>query len=154
MQRSIPQWQQLLARAVAAHQAGNLEQAKTLYQSVLQANKNQFDALHMLAVIEAQRGNFSESVTRLTEALRVQPKATDALINLGRMQGELGRYDEATKTYKADPKQSFIQLSAAGQAKWAKDTSAIDAEWVKQGSGREKVLTKFKELLAEAKAGK
>jgi len=62
--------------------------------------------------------------------------------------------DEAMKTYKADPKQSFIELSAAGKAKWAKNTETIDAEWVKQGGGRDKVLAKFNEILAQVNAGK
>lgn len=61
---------------------------------------------------------------------------------------------EAIATYKGDPKHSFIQLSPAAQAKWAKDTAAIEADWVKQSPGRDKVLAKFKELLAESKPGK
>lgn len=60
---------------------------------------------------------------------------------------------EAIKTYKADPKHSFIQLSPAAQAKWTKSTQAIEADWVKQAPGRDKVLAKFKELLAQVKAG-
>lgn len=60
---------------------------------------------------------------------------------------------EAIKTYKADPKHSFIQLSPAAQAKWAKNAAAIEADWVKERPGRDKVLAKFKELLAQVKAG-
>lgn len=62
--------------------------------------------------------------------------------------------NEAVTTFKADPKQSFIQLSPAAQAKWAQDAASIEADWVKEGAGRDKVLAKFKELLAEVKAGK
>jgi TRAP-type transport system periplasmic protein len=61
---------------------------------------------------------------------------------------------EAIAKYKADPKQKFLDISPAAQAKWAKDTAAIEADWVKQSPGRDKVLAKFKELLAEVKAGK
>jgi TRAP-type transport system periplasmic protein len=60
---------------------------------------------------------------------------------------------EAVTTYKADPKHSFIQLSPAMQAQWAKDTAAIETDWVKQSPGRDKVLAKFTELLAQVKAG-
>jgi TRAP-type C4-dicarboxylate transport system substrate-binding protein len=74
---------------------------------------------------------------------------------MSRKQGAL--FDQLTsdgvKTYKADPKHSFIQLSPAAKAKWAKSTAAIEADWVKQSPGRDKVLAKFKELLAQAKAG-
>lgn len=61
--------------------------------------------------------------------------------------------NEAVAAYEADPKQSFIRLSPAAQAKWAQDTASIEGDWVKQGPGRDKVLAKFEELLAEVKAG-
>jgi protein O-GlcNAc transferase len=95
----IPQIQQMLARAVAAHQAGNLAQAEFLYKAVLQADKKQFDALHMLGVIEGQRGNFAAGIELLDRALRIRPKSPDALVNLGRIQGELEKYTEAAVTY-------------------------------------------------------
>jgi protein O-GlcNAc transferase len=104
----IPQIQQMLARAVAAHQAGNLAQAEFLYKTVLQVDKRQFDALHMLALIEAQRGNLAESARRLQEVLRIKPNSADALVNLGRMQSEL--HDDAaaiksfTRALALDPK--------------------------------------------------
>ena len=99
MQHTISQSQQILARAVAAHQAGNIAQAEFLYKLVLQADKKQFDALHMLGIIEAQRGNFAAGLRRIQEALRIRPKSVDALINLGRMQSELGNDADAAKTY-------------------------------------------------------
>ena len=111
MQPSIPQSQQILARAVAAHQAGNIAQAEFLYKMVLQTDKKQFDALHMLGLIEAQRGNFSAGLARITDALRVRPNAAEALINLGRIQSELGDPVAAVATYKkalaADPKSAL-----------------------------------------------
>jgi protein O-GlcNAc transferase len=111
MQTTIPQSQQILARAVAAHQAGNIAQAEFLYKMVLQADKKQFDALHMLGLIEAQRGNFAAGLTRIKDALRVRPNAPEALINLGRIQCELGDQTAAIATYKkalaADPKSAL-----------------------------------------------
>jgi protein O-GlcNAc transferase len=111
MQPSIPQSQQILARAFAAHQAGNIAQAEFLYKMVLQTDKKQFDALHMLGLIEAQRGNFSAGLARITDALRVRPNAPEALINLGRIQSELGDPAAAVATYKkalaADPKSAL-----------------------------------------------
>lgn len=91
----------------------------------------------------------------------LSPRAQQILLDasgetMSRKDGAL--YDrltnEAVTAYKADPKQSFVDLSSAMQAKWAKDAAAIEGDWVKQASGRDKVLAKFKELLAEAKADK
>jgi protein O-GlcNAc transferase len=110
-QTTIPQSQQILARAVAAHQAGNIAQAEFLYKMVLQTDKKQFDALHMLGLIEAQRGNFTAGLTRIQDALRVRPNALEALINLGRIQSELGDQAAAVASYrkalKADPKSAL-----------------------------------------------
>jgi protein O-GlcNAc transferase len=111
MQPSILQSQQILARAIAAHQAGNIAQAEFLYKMVLQADKKQFEALHMLGLIEAQRGNFAAGLIRIRDALRVRPNAPEALINLGRIQSELGDQAAAVATYKkalaADPRSAL-----------------------------------------------
>ena len=99
MQHPISKIQQTLAQAFAAHQAGNIAQAELLYKLVLQTDRKQFDALHMLGLIEGQRGNFAAGVRRLNEALRITPNSRDALINLGRMQSELGNHADAVRTY-------------------------------------------------------
>jgi protein O-GlcNAc transferase len=90
---------QVLAQAVAAHQAGNIEAAERLYKRVLQADRKQFDALHMLGVIEGQRGNFAGGLRLLNDALRIRPDAADALINLARMHSELGDNAKAVVSY-------------------------------------------------------
>jgi protein O-GlcNAc transferase len=100
MKPSSFQIEGMLARAFAAHQAGNLAAAESLYRQVLQADKKQFDALHMLGVLKGQRGNFTAGLRRLNEALRVRPNSIDALINRGRMQSELGDDAGAVATYK------------------------------------------------------
>ena len=75
MQPPKTQSQQILGRAFAAHQAGNIVEAEFLYKLVLQADKRQFDALNMLGVIAGQRGNFAAGLARFNEALRVRPKS-------------------------------------------------------------------------------
>ena len=100
MQHSVANIQEMLARAVAAHQAGNFDLAEVLYNQVLKADRKQFDALHMLGVIEGQRGNYSAGLRRLKDALRIRPNAPDALINLGWMQSELGDAAAAIASYK------------------------------------------------------
>jgi len=117
MQHSITQSQQLLAQAVAAHQAGHIAQAEALYKRVLQQDKQQFDALHMLGVIEAQRGNFAAGIERINKALRIRPQSVDALINLGRMLSELGKQSEAAEIYQKiltlDPRSLLAHNSLA-----------------------------------------
>jgi len=100
MHASAPQLQQMLARAIAAHRAGDIAQAESLYQLVLQADKTQFEALHLLGIIEGQRGNFAAGLRRINEALRVRPDSAAALVNLGRMQSGLGDDASALVAYK------------------------------------------------------
>jgi tetratricopeptide (TPR) repeat protein len=90
---------QVLARAFAAHQAGQIAEAEFLCTQVLRVDKTQFDALHMLAMIEARRGNFAAGLRRIDEALRVRPNTVDALINRGCMQSALGDAAGALATY-------------------------------------------------------
>src|SRR5215472_2079802 len=108
---------QMLARAVAAHQGGNIGQAELLYKLVLRADKSQFDALHMLAILEGQRGNFAVALRHIRQALRVRPKSVDALLNLGRIQSELGDDAGAIATYEKvlalEPKSVLAHLNFA-----------------------------------------
>jgi TRAP-type C4-dicarboxylate transport system substrate-binding protein len=90
----------------------------------------------------------------------LSPQARDVLLKasgetMSRKQGVL--FDRLTSEgvakYSSDPKHKIVNLSPAMQAKWSKDAAAIEADWIKQSPGRDKVLAKFKELLAQAKAG-
>jgi hypothetical protein len=67
MQQSITSTDRVLARAFAAHQAGNAGEAELLYKLVLQADPRQFDALYMLAIIEAQLGYFAGGLRRISD---------------------------------------------------------------------------------------
>jgi tetratricopeptide (TPR) repeat protein len=100
MQPSISSPDRVLARAFAAHQAGNAGEAEFLYKLVLQADPRQFDALHMLAIIEGQRGNFAGGLRHINQALRIRPNSVDALINLGLMQSKVGDNAGALAAYK------------------------------------------------------
>lgn len=90
----------------------------------------------------------------------LSPQARDVLLKvsgeaMSRKQGVL--FDRLTSEgvakYSSDPKHKIVNLSPAMQAKWSKDAAAIEADWIKQSPGRDKVLAKFKELLTQAKAG-
>jgi predicted O-linked N-acetylglucosamine transferase (SPINDLY family) len=83
---------------MAAHRAGQLDMAATLYRQVLSFSKKQFAPLHMLGVIEGQRGNLAEGIRQIGKALKVNPDSSDAWLNIGRMQAELGDLAAAEKS--------------------------------------------------------
>ncbi len=51
-------------QALAAHRAGDLARAESLYRLVLAGDAKQFDAMHMLGVVAGQRGDYRESLDK------------------------------------------------------------------------------------------
>lgn len=72
----------LLAKAVALHQSGRLDEAAKLYQVILEDMPGQFDAAHLLGVIALQEGRFKDAEDRIGAALRIDPTNGAALSNL------------------------------------------------------------------------
>ena len=72
----------LLPQAVALHQAGRLEQAAAMYESILRDMPDQFDAAHMLGVVAMQEGRLGDAQRQIELALRIKPNDQSALVNL------------------------------------------------------------------------
>ena len=85
----------MLARAIAAHLAGQLPVAAGLYQDILRLDRKQADALHLLGMLLCQIGQFADAEGLLREAVRVQPKAADFHANLAYALQSQGKSDEA-----------------------------------------------------------
>jgi tetratricopeptide (TPR) repeat protein len=86
---------QAIQQAVALHQQGRLDEASSLYTRVLKAQRDNFDALHLLGMLNHQRGKAGEAYRLITAALKVQPRSADALSNLALVLHALKRSDEA-----------------------------------------------------------
>jgi tetratricopeptide (TPR) repeat protein len=89
-----------LARAVAEHRAGRLDEAEKLYRSVLARDPQSFDPVNMLGAIALQRGDAIEAERRILEALDMRPQHPVALSNLGNALCQLGRWDDAVERYR------------------------------------------------------
>ncbi|HEY3917210.1 MAG TPA: TRAP transporter substrate-binding protein [Stellaceae bacterium] len=70
---------------------------------------------------------------------------------LGRAWDEVA--DEARKAAEADPKQQVVTPTAAATEKWKALVAPVNADWVKNTPGGEKVLMAFHAYLAQVKAG-
>ena len=86
---------QTLQQALALHQQGRLDEAEKLYSRVLKADRNQFDALHLLGMLNHQRGKAGEAYRLLSAALKVHPRAPEALSNFAMVLVSLKREAEA-----------------------------------------------------------
>ena len=70
-----------LQQALAAQQAGRLDDAIARYEAALAIAPDHFDALHMLGVSQFQRGNFDRALELVDRALRVRPGDPGARFN-------------------------------------------------------------------------
>ena len=84
-----------MRRAIAAHQAGNLPEAETLYKLVLTVDKKHFVALLMLGILNGQLGNYEEAERLLRSAARINSNDPGCHFNHGNALAALQRYDEA-----------------------------------------------------------
>jgi len=81
--------------ALAAHQAGRLDEAESLYKQILSIQPNFFDALHLSGVLAHQRGRSEEAVERIAKAIEINPTFVDAHKNLATVLMALARFGEA-----------------------------------------------------------
>jgi tetratricopeptide (TPR) repeat protein len=89
---------QAIQQAVTLHQQGRFDEAEKLYTRVLKAQRDNFDALHLLGLLNHQRGKPGEAYRLMTAALKVKPQSADALSNLALVLHALKRSEEALAT--------------------------------------------------------
>ena len=89
----------LLVQAVALHRALRLAEAEPLYQRILTAQPNHFDALHMLGVIRHQQGRNPEALDLIGRALAARPSSAWAHSNIGLVLRALTRHAEAVASF-------------------------------------------------------
>lgn len=106
-----------LRRALARHQAGDLETAAAGYRDVLALDAEQADALHLLGVIADQQGRPAEAVELIRRAIRRNPNEAGFHGNLGNALLGLQQTAEAELAYHAalalDPAQAEWQYNLA-----------------------------------------
>jgi glycosyltransferase involved in cell wall biosynthesis len=114
--------EQALGMALQYHQAGQFDQADSIYLELLDVNANDFVALHLHGVVLHQRGDFSQAEEFLRRALVVNNVTPAAHHNLGNVYLSQGRIDEAracfTKAITLDPnfELALVQLTTLDKA--------------------------------------
>ena len=89
-----------LEQAFQAHQKGDVDMARALYQSILSEDPTFADALHLLGILEMQTGNIEEAIQRLYEATSQAPDNVSFWGNLGNALRSSGRWTEAQSAWK------------------------------------------------------
>ena len=90
---------QLLSIALQHHQSGNLQQAESLYNQILQNDPNHVDALHLLGVIASQVGKNDTAVELMSKAINIMPSSPELYSDLGNVFKAKGKLDKARENY-------------------------------------------------------
>ena len=86
---------QSVEQAATLQRSGRLHEADRIYNAVLAADPQHFDALHLSGVLKYQQGRAVEALRLVAAALAIRPASADALMNHGVVLEALKRHDEA-----------------------------------------------------------
>ncbi|MDP1980135.1 tetratricopeptide repeat protein [Undibacterium sp.] len=90
---------QLLQKALALHQGGQLPEAEAIYLQILAINARHFEALQFLGMIKRSQGELQQSLDLLTQAASINPAHTIIHASIGNVLLDLERHTEAISSY-------------------------------------------------------
>ncbi len=93
--------QALLDKAVTLHQAGHIEEAKAIYQSILRKQPKNADAHNYLGLAYHQQGDHEQGLRALRKAIALFAGNPHFHYNAGVVAQALGRLDEALEYYQS-----------------------------------------------------
>ncbi len=91
---------EMLAVALAHHQAGRFAEAEALYRQVLDASPDHAEALHLLGVLAHQLGAHVPAAELIERAVAIDPTAVRYHNNLGTVYRALRRPHDAAASYR------------------------------------------------------
>lgn len=89
----------MLTQALELHQQGKTLEALALYQEILSAQPEHFDALHLSGIAEYQTGHYARAIALITQAIGINPGLPAPHTNLGLARQALHQYDAARQSY-------------------------------------------------------
>lgn len=89
----------MLQRAIELHQQGEIRQAAAMYLEILEAEPNNFDALHLLGIYALQTNDDVAAFDLIARALEIDPYQAMAYSNFGLALQRMKRFDEALAAY-------------------------------------------------------
>jgi len=89
----------MLLKAIAAHQAGRIAEAKAMYERILRRRANDPDALNFLGMLVFQQGNQARGVALLQRSVKSAPGNPHAWLNLGNMLMGVGESEGGADAY-------------------------------------------------------
>ncbi|MBM3573073.1 MAG: tetratricopeptide repeat protein, partial [Alphaproteobacteria bacterium] len=95
----MPTVADILQFGLAAHRAGKSDVAERAYRQILEFDRDQTDALHLMAVLDCQRGRFAQAIDGIARAMALRADQpgyrltyADALVGVGRLDQAVAIY--------------------------------------------------------------
>jgi protein O-GlcNAc transferase len=98
-QKSAAEVEQLFAKGLAFHSAGQFPEAVRSYTRILEIDDSNARALALLGSLHVQRGELKSAVGALTRSLKIDSRQALALTALGDALSAAKRYDHAVEVY-------------------------------------------------------
>ena len=89
----------LAQKGLQLHQAGQLQEAETVYRQILDIKPDFAEAHNNLGIVLQDLGKLDEAVASYLKALAIKPDYAEAHNNLGNALQDLGKLDEAVASY-------------------------------------------------------
>jgi predicted O-linked N-acetylglucosamine transferase (SPINDLY family) len=94
-----PASDRLMKKALAYHRLGQLPQAETLYQQILQISPDHRDALHLLGLTAHQVGKYAAALELIDKAILLGPDYAEAYSDRGNALERLGQFEAAVESF-------------------------------------------------------
>ena len=120
--------EEALAYGVKRHQAGDLDQAETIYDAVLQRHPERVDVLNYLGILKHQRGDLEAALGLMRRVVERTPAADGVWNNMGNVLLALERDEEASEAFTrsielVETPQVWANLARAWRRRGALDRS-------------------------------
>ena len=85
--------------AFELHKNGSLQEAKKIYEEILEEIPNDFNCLHHLGLIAKKNEEYLSAIELISQAVSINPNSSAAHYNLGNTLQGLNRIKEAIASY-------------------------------------------------------
>ena len=85
--------------AFKLHKNGSLQEAKKIYEEILEEAPNDFNCLHHLGIIAKNNKEYLSAFDLISKAITINPNNTAAHFNLGNVLKELNKINDAIASY-------------------------------------------------------
>ena len=89
-----------IKQAITAHSEGKFEEAKKIYQKILETNPDMHEIQNNLGLVLFKLGKLSEAETSLRKAISIKPDYAEAYYNFGTILLKLNKLDQAENCFK------------------------------------------------------